>query len=156
MLPDALPKPSQKQSTSVPRWMSFGSQLALVIPSPRPLQRGARCPSCLTCSWDEGPLTYGFPTGRPGFIRHSTSSHPQPPASDSVCLLILLLSSTATQAALPTGHLFLVSRPKSFLGLCSRKLTSSYWEPQGHDLWPNSPKKNSCLAPVWKNAFRSH
>lgn len=75
----------------------------------------ARCPSCLTCSWDEGPLTYGFPTGRPGFFRHSTSSHPQSPASDS--LLVLLLNSTATQAALSTGHLFLASRPKSLLAV---------------------------------------
>lgn len=95
--------------------MSFGSQLALVIPSPRPLQRGAGCPSCLTCSWDEGPLTYGFPTGRPGFFRHSTSSHPQSPASDS--LFVLFLNSTATQAALSTGHLFQASRPKSLLAV---------------------------------------
>lgn len=87
-----MPFQNLHKSRALPRQgeCRFGSQLALVIPSPRPLQRGARyarCPGCLTCSWDEGPLTYGFPTGRPGFIRHSTSSHPQPPASDRrVCL----------------------------------------------------------------------
>lgn len=95
-------------------------------PSPRTLWWGTPTPQLPHLLLQRPrPLELRKGNGTEARLLQTVHIHSLLPAPDSSHLLFYSLTSSATQAAPPTGHRFLASRRKSFLGLYGRQLTCS-------------------------------